>query len=529
MSVKLSEPLSQKYSLLLYAVPLLLFIIAATILYPFYQYRIISDDISYLEIASRYIRGDYARAINGYWSPLNIWLLALLVKATGWPLLVAAYGLNCLSFAGILLLSIQLCRRLVSSAFEVLVLGCCAALFWAGNIPVTHFADALNCMLLLVCLFVLLRSDFMSRPLLWIAYGLLSAITYFSKAYSFYILPLSTAILLVMLLRHQDRFAWSRWIRILAATTGSMLLFSLPWLWLLHQKYGHWLISTAGSINTSWAIEGHMYFSTRYSVLVPPAQPDGLSCWEDPWINHGDMRSPFGSLRLLAKQLFRIAVNIPQWFKTILEYSPLYFPIWLAGLLYLIRKPVKQYHPLKAALIFAFFIFPVGYIPLSFGTRYLWFTVPLVMITGLWLLQEYLKPQLSLKLYRLLILVYGLTWLPGVVLELKATFNEGKADHAIAQQLKEQGIKGSFLTNNYAGYQHHFRISWFSRNPFYMHFGDQWTTAELLQEAARQQVSYYYYFYEGSNDDYVLRDATGKAYPEVTGGKIDGLKVFRLR
>src|SRR5262245_66056250 len=34
------------------------------------------DGISYLDVASAYARGDFAEAVNAYWSPLYSWLLA---------------------------------------------------------------------------------------------------------------------------------------------------------------------------------------------------------------------------------------------------------------------------------------------------------------------------------------------------------------------------------------------------------------------------------------------------------------------
>jgi 4-amino-4-deoxy-L-arabinose transferase-like glycosyltransferase len=520
----------RKYSgFLLFAGPVCLFFLAAWTLYPFYQYRIVSDDISYLAIARRYLQGDYAQAVNGYWSPLNIWLLALLVKCSGWNLLTAAYWLNCLSFSGIIILTIKLFKKFTESYFELTVFGLFAALFWAANIPVTHFADALNTCLLLGCLLLLLRKDFLQHKKWWFIYGLLSATAYFSKAYSFYIIPLSTAVILWARLKQQDTFSFKKWLLVLGCTTGSMLLCSLPWLWLLHEKYGQWMISSAGVINTNWAIKGYMYFSKDHPVIVPPAYPDGLSCWEDPWLGRGEKLSPFGSGALLVKQLFRIAMNVLQWFKVMAEFSPFYFPVWLFGLLYLLRRKVSSWEPARATVILAFLLFPAGYFTLSFGTRYLWFTVPLVMITGLQLFRQYLLPVLQPGLYRFFVLFYMASWLPGAVFELKASFNEGKNDFTVAARLTAMNIKGSFITSDYAGYQHHFRISWFSNNPYYMHFGDNWNTATLVNEARKLGVKYYYYFYQGADNDYLLQDDAGRPYPEVTGGRIEGLKVFQLQ
>ncbi|MHC4720172.1 MAG: hypothetical protein ACYSYT_06835, partial [Planctomycetota bacterium] len=40
-----------------------------------YRYQINPDGISYISVAQKYLAGDFAGAINGYWGPLYSWLL----------------------------------------------------------------------------------------------------------------------------------------------------------------------------------------------------------------------------------------------------------------------------------------------------------------------------------------------------------------------------------------------------------------------------------------------------------------------
>jgi len=511
-----------------YIVPLLLFAILATGIYPFYQYRIVSDDFSYLEIAQRYLNGDYKTAINGYWSPLNIWILVLWVKLTGMSLLPASYVINCISFAGLIAMVIRLSGRFISGTFEKMGLGICLAFFCALNVPVTHFADAMNCTLLLICFDIITSRNFLSKPLLWVLWGFMAAIAYFSKAYSFYVLPLTLALALCILLKKEHRLHFKTWARIFFVSVGCMILFSFPWICMLHQKYGLWAVSTAGGVNTNWAISSHIYFGDAYSVIVPPAYPDGLSCWEDPFLHQGKMLSPFGSVHLLLKQVFRMFMNALNWFRVIESFSPLYFPVWLAGLIFLFRQKAKDMESKWSVLIMAFLIFPAGYLTLSFGTRYLWFTVPLVMLLGLYFSGRYLSSYLKPVYYKIFLILYFISWLPGSLQDMKLMFNEGKNEYETAQTIRTLNVHGSFISNIYDNYQTGFRLSYFTRNPFYMHFGDNWTTKELLQEARRQNVQYYYYFYQGANDTYQLLNENGNPYPEVSEGKLEGLKIFKL-
>lgn len=58
----------------------------------FYQYQLNPDGVSYLSIAQKYVHGDFADAINGYWGPLYSWLLTPLLAVGTFPLLAAKIG-----------------------------------------------------------------------------------------------------------------------------------------------------------------------------------------------------------------------------------------------------------------------------------------------------------------------------------------------------------------------------------------------------------------------------------------------------
>jgi hypothetical protein len=67
------------------------------------RFSISGDGNSYLDVASAYLRGDFANAVNAYWSPFYSWLIALVL----WIFKPSAYWettiLHLLNLAGILL------------------------------------------------------------------------------------------------------------------------------------------------------------------------------------------------------------------------------------------------------------------------------------------------------------------------------------------------------------------------------------------------------------------------------------------
>src|SRR5437868_3970442 len=55
----------------------ILYAVTAWIVFPYLRYYVNNPDtISYLTIAGKYATGDFAMAVNGYWSPLISWMLA---------------------------------------------------------------------------------------------------------------------------------------------------------------------------------------------------------------------------------------------------------------------------------------------------------------------------------------------------------------------------------------------------------------------------------------------------------------------
>jgi hypothetical protein len=61
------------------------------------------DGNSYLDIASAYLRGDYANAVNAYWSPMFSWLIALVLHLLHPSPYWESALLHLLNFAGLLL------------------------------------------------------------------------------------------------------------------------------------------------------------------------------------------------------------------------------------------------------------------------------------------------------------------------------------------------------------------------------------------------------------------------------------------
>ncbi len=529
---KIAPKIRNVPSVILRGAPPLLLIIIVAALWRYYQYYIDPDAISYLNIVERYVAGDYAHAINAFWSPLGVWGTTLLVKLTGCDLFLCAIIFNTLAAAGTVIASQQLFHQFRSSGWERLFFGLTSALFWSYTVYFQSFTDIWQFFFLTCGLLILLRADFLEKPLLWILLGLTGTMAYFGKAYSFYFFPIMIISIILLKMNEKGNINWIKLLKVSSIAIITMMAAAFPWLFLIHEKYGIWTSSTAGQLNLSWWLVGTQEFRPGITVLVPPVYKGSLFYFEDPFLVQGKLTRMWDSPALFIKQIARVGFNAFNWVACNNRISAFYFASWIMSIIFLFKKEhyFSGRYNMKI-LVVLFLIFPLPYWLMTFdGGRYLWFTIPLVCILHLFMAERLVFPYLSQKLRKLYTIIFFLSFLVTPVLDMKEMFRAGQDDFEMAQKLKDKGINGSFATNrSYAdGVLSLTRIAWFTQNPWYCHTLNNFTTSDILADARRYGVKYYFYFYEGSGDDYHLEDKAGKDLPDLTGGSIPGIKVFEI-
>lgn len=523
----------QRGNALHFVIPALLLCTLVWFLWRYFQHYIDPDAISYLNITQGYIKGDYAHAINAFWSPMGYWLTALLVKATGWPLFASAIIVNTVPALGIVLLGQLLFHKFRHSGFERWCFGLMSAIFWAYATYYQSFTDAWQFFFLIAGLLILLNKSFLQSPLQWLCVGIIAALSYYGKAYSFYFFPLMILIVTAWKLRaREEKFNFKKLILILAVAVGTMMLAIAPWIYLIHEKYGIWTSSTAGTLNMSWWLVGTQEFRQGVTVLVPPPYKGSLFYFEDPYLLQGRLTHFWDSPRLFIKQLMRTGYNVIGWVNSTNRISTFYFFTWIVCILLAFRKNNVFNTVDKKILVAIFLVFPLPYWLLTFdGGRYLWFTIPLVCIFTLNLAENLLFPLLSKKSRMVFIAVFFISFIITPLNEMKLMLKAGDDEYKIAQQLQKSGITGGTFASNrsYAdGAAHIIRVAWFSQNAWYCHTLSKFSTEEILRDAERYHVKYYFYFYNGAGNDYQFKDLKGNYLPDITNGTIEGLKVYQI-
>jgi hypothetical protein len=506
----------------------LLMCLLLVIIYPHYQYYIDPDGTAYLTISQRYANGDYFKAINGYWSPWSCWLTAILIKVGLQPI-PASVVINALGATGILFISqsfflrLSITRKLQWLLNTTLALFLCYAIFWQS------FDDLWECFFLLSTLRIILVEDFRNKPALWIACGFIGTLAYFAKAYSFPFFILNVLCCTYFICKDNK----VQWLKISFIAITVMVVCSLPWIWLLRAKYNIWTTSTAGTLNTSWYLLGHPVWKDGITNIIPPFYDDSPSYWEDPYMANGVTPHFWDSWHLFGLQFLRIGLNIWKFVVSSFQLSVFFIVIvgYAKWMLFWNRKTVLSTE--MRLIMISSLLFTIGYLPINYEARYLWYMVPLAMVIGGLLIQRITENGLK----NILAGLFALSFLVYPAWGLRKMYDVGKADHEIAIELRRMSVHGSFLSIVNPGKEHQQmqRVAYFSGFSYYcVRPAGRNLLRVLLPEMRRYRVNYYIIYAQSS---YAVEltaahfdDETGKPFPAMCKdfGKNGGMKIYTI-
>lgn len=508
-----------------FIMPAILLCLAVQAVYPSYQYYVDPDATAYFTIIKRYLHGDLDKAVNGYWSPLSCWLTVHWRDISHWSLMASAVGLNTLAAVGFLAISHSFFKYFKVKAGLIWLCQLTLVGFLTYAVYGQLFDDLWECFFLLSALRIMLREDFIRNRGLWVGIGVLGAMAYYAKAYSFPFFILSTIVCTRYLI--VDR---KHWLNICAVSIGVMIACAFPWIYALHHKYGEWMIGTAGKLNLSWYTVGHPYWKEGITHLVPPVYADSPYYWEDPYLVNGAAPNMFSSFAVFKMQLMRIPYTLLKMMNSMGQLSVLFVPILLVIATVVFSKKARSYFREKLHVAgISFLLFPLAFILINFEARYLWYMLPISMVVGALLLQKLFDHFESKYLELVAVGIFALGYLYWPVLEMKKMYKVGAEDYRIAELMKAKGMQGSFTVIAEAGdeVQGIERIAYFSGNPFYAIPDARITHAELLSEMKRYGVKYYIHFYDpAEGDTYRFTDLQGAAVPELFRDEAYGIRVF---
>ena len=225
------------------------------------RFSIDADGTAYVDVARAWLRGDWVHALNAYWSPLYIWVLAAVLRIFSpsmyWELPalhIASFFSFCLALAAWEWLTWEWEQWQGPSANPILtdLTGYCVIL-WAGlRMPQLGWLQNGDCLvlaLLVAATAVLVRvrrGAATNRD--YVVLGLLLGIGYLDKTAFTAVMPVFVLMLTLMLRRLFDRR-----IVTVAVVAGAVMA---PFAIALSLAHGRFTLGDSGKINYSWQVTG---------------------------------------------------------------------------------------------------------------------------------------------------------------------------------------------------------------------------------------------------------------------------------
>ena len=501
------------------------FAVLFIVTYPYYKYYIDPDSVSYITIARRYVAGDM-RAINGFWSPFSPWLTALCMK-NGMSELLAAHLVNAAACVCIIFATFFLFRRFKVDRFisTMLMLSLSAFLVYCSY---EQLFDDLWQDAFLICYLLLVTSPgFLTKAWKWILCGIIAAVAYFAKTYSFYFIILHLIVTLIILCR-EHHLSYKATIKPFITFLVVLLLIMSPWLYLLHSKYGKWTISNAGPINTSWSLIGHKTFRSDIKYLIPPPFNNSPANSEDPFFSQGHLYSMFQSPHLFVLRIVRCGLAIVQGGHFINDISGLLLAVLLAAMFIMFfRKDQQIFNTNHLILLWASLVIPAGYIFQHFEARYIWLLAYTGMIFGATFIM-YLRDRVTTKTpYYLATLFFALSFVIYPFFDMKTLFKKGEDIYLNAEKINALRLHGTFTSNDNPNWAPVTAL--YTHMPYYTLEHPEIGQADLLAEMRRYKVNYYFFYCNPVDQDAIqMKDKQGIPFAEVTNNTIKGLKIYRI-
>lgn len=351
--------------------------------FPNHRYQVNPDGIGYLSVAGKYLRGDFADAVNAYWSPLYSWLLVPLL-AVGVEGLTATKVLGMLT-GGATLAAMWWVLRRSGCPRDVSTLACAAAVpgvVWAAYCVITP--DLLVACVLLYYLASFCHPAQATRPMAAVRLGLLAGLAYLAKAYALpFVLGHFAVVRGVELIRGGGPGMRRRLLVHSVLTLVSMAVVVGLWSSVLTAKFGYFTTGSTGRYNLLINAPNSPGQVMHWAGLVPPPDEHAISLWDD--VTDQVHRMPdWDPLATAADRAYLWGKVQGNFWKTleVMERQT----AWLYALLVVVlltagtRADLRPRWPgfiLAAALV----LYPVGYFVLHVEERFL-VILPLLVLMG---------------------------------------------------------------------------------------------------------------------------------------------------
>ena len=461
---------------------LILYILLFIFCLPFYRYVFDVDGIGYIGAAKQYLAGNFKLAVNGYWPPLHSWIIVPFMKMGILPEDALRYSNGLIGIGSIFVLN-----RLINKVDITVSLK--TGILFTAVVILLHYtfyelaADMLLVFLLVLLFNLVLRKDFYTNSYSNAIAGMIGAFAFFAKSYAF---PFFIVYFILLHLFFNTNRSKKTYHILLGLTV--FFLISIPWIYLLHWKYGEWMIAYGKNNYGNWDAK---FRDMSGPLLIGPPYTGSPGIWEDPWKVYNLNFTHANTSTLILHQIRIILFNIQQWFKCIHDLSFFSSSILFISFIYYIKEKNRFW----LFLLISVLALSGGYLLLHIETRFIWGLTFLFLIAGSLLLSKLLQEVKMYVWQRTAVwLIFFGSFLVEPLNNLKDNLNANWDIYKTVETIKKESINGSFTGNTKQGSS--MIIAYLSNNPYFTVMKPAFTTEELITEMNDRKIRYYFYYYQ---------------------------------
>lgn len=520
----------------------------------FYQYQINPDGVSYIAIAEKYLAGNFADAINGYWMPLYSWLLMPFLALGIFPLLATKILGLCIGLLALI------GARWLASRFGLGELTKNILLLSLVPLFIFFVFNRISPDFLIVCVLIFYLAVIFDPSYANGRYGnglpggVLGALAYLAKGYG---LPFFLMHFIIFNSLHfisaKTRIEKKNVFKNLAGGLIVFFLISGSWIFLISQKYRHLTFNTAAGYNYALVETGNVFHDR---ALLSPPNATAVSYWEDPSLvdvsqfayrkanarmrvqslndstkqsrsvaqknerTKKDFTRTTNKLQGLLKKTALLKRNLEPTIAIFKRISGFAFVVLLAALWHCRPWRREKLHSSVFYSLLTLAIYSFGYMLIAVEDRYFWIAAVLLMMLAAYFFDTLLKLKNSL--------LHGTAT---VVMMAAVMFSFGKvpADflfhnkgtsrqhYELSQKLKYgYAIQGNIASD--VDWSRTLYLSYFNG---YKYYGVTGRSKSIFQKLKKNNIDYYFVW----NDDADFYFP----FKEITGGQISGLRIYNLR
>ncbi|HET9057148.1 MAG TPA: hypothetical protein VFN30_09915 [Chitinophagaceae bacterium] len=463
-----------------------------------YKFNFDVDGIGYMTVAYRMAHGDWFKAINGLWSPLNSFIASFFIEYIKNPL-IAFKIINAVCSIGIIYVTGLLAKRILQNNFLIRGILIVLPFFLLANTHTQLAGDLLSLLFLLIYCQLITSKNFFSKKDLNVYCGIIMALAYFSKSYCLPFFIINHIVIHLWNQYYEGKKLLNKFVamRVIIAFTIFFII-TTPWIYCLYLKYNHIIFSTAGMLNYNWFLENGPATIKNYGLLIPPPYANSPNFWEDPYPYYNSFLGPLSSFTNFLRAIKLILHNVKESFGLFTEISFTVLPVFMYWFVRMIKIKANEIPFSISLLLISSALLVAGYLLIHIETRYIWLTGIIGLILGAKILEEKILPFLPNKNFvTFIVLLFTVSFLVAPADKLQDLRYSGKDIYEGADFLSSNNINGNFTSNYSTNAQNSWcvKLAFLSHTRFYLLAKNDYTQSELIDAIHQNNISFYFYFY----------------------------------